>query len=336
MKIPPTKVKKNQALILANFGGPRDMHEIRSFLTELLCDQEVVRTPLPSIIHRFLFSKIAKKRTQKIAADYQSIGGKSPIYEDTEKVADALRKQLTLPVITFHRYLPKTHSSFLKEIKKMNVEEFLVFPMFPQFSYSTTGSIAKWFHQKVNKNLLPKFSWLKSYAAQPSYIELYQKRIEEYIAFKKLDPKKLILIFSAHGLPAKFVAEGDPYQKECEQSFDALTRYFPKCQSLLCYQSKFGPGQWIKPYTIDVCLKIDQWAQKERKQVLFIPLAFTSDHIETLHEVESEYMPVVRNKGFSAYRLPAFNQGEDWVNTIKELIGSSNYLNNQELLRQKK
>lgn len=333
MKTTFSKVKQKKAIILANFGGPRDLKEIAPFLKELLCDQEVVRTPLPQIIHRLLFSKIAKNRAKKVFGDYQGIGGKSPIFEETEKVAQALKERLQVPLLTFHRYLPATHRSFIRSLSALDVDEFLVFPLFPQFSYSTSGSIAKWFDEKLSKKIKTKLFWLKSYPSASPYIELYCRRIDSFLKEKKLDQESLVLLFSAHGLPARFVIDGDPYQRECERSFSALSAFFPKAQSLLCYQSKFGPGEWLKPYTSDVCLRIDEIAPPQKKHVLFIPLAFTSDHIETLHEVETEYMPMVRNKGLEAYRLPAFNHGEDWIETIEKLLDNPDVLNNQMLIR---
>lgn len=333
MKMNRQEVKKKKAILIANFGGPRNQKEIIPFLKELLTDQEVVRTPLPSFLHKLLFRRIAQKRAQSVSKDYGSIGGKSPIFEETEKVAQALTKRMSLPIFTFHRYLPATHSAFVRQLKNSDFDEFWVFPMFPQFSYSTTGSIAKWFKDHLPQSICHKLFWLKSYPQEKPYIDLYTQRIEHFIQYKKLNKQSLILLFSAHGLPAKFVEQGDTYQKECEQSFDAITASFPECQSILCYQSKFGPGQWLKPYTIDMCHKMDQWAAPGRKNVLFIPLAFTSDHIETLHEVETEYMPVVRNKGRNTYRLPAFNHGEDWIMAIEKLLQSPRISNNQMLLR---
>lgn len=333
MKTTTQEVKKKKAIILANFGGPRDVNEIAPFLKELLCDQEVVRTSLPGFLHRALFSRIAKKRAKKVSSDYQSIGGKSPIYEETEKVAKALSQYCSMPIYSFHRYLPATHKDFIKTLASSDADEFLVFPMFPQFSYSTSGSIAKWFDRYLSTKILHKLFWLKSYPHEKPYIELYCNRIKQFIKEKNLDPQSLILLFSAHGLPAKFVETGDTYQKECEQSFDAIRNHFSSCQSILCYQSKFGPGQWLKPYTSEMCLNIQKWASKERKNVLFIPLAFTSDHIETLHEVETEYMPVIRNQGLNTYRLPAFNHGGDWIQAIDELIQNPQISHNQMLIR---
>lgn len=332
MKTPTTKVKKKTALILANFGGPRNLKEIEPFLKALLCDKEVVRTSMPDFLHRYIFSRIAKKRAKRISGDYAGIGGKSPIYEVTEKVADRLRANLEIPTLTFHRYLPATHAQFKTDLLNLNAEEILIFPMFPQFSYSTTGSIAKWFDKQLPSRILPKLMWVKSYPAHKPYIDLYCNRIDTFLNYKKLKESSMIFLFSAHGLPKKFVEDGDPYQRECEQSFEAISSYFPAAKSVLCYQSKFGPGEWLKPYTQDVCMNIKEIGEG-RHNILFIPLAFTSDHLETLYEVEREYMPIVSNSGFTPFRLPAFNSEEDWIKTIERLILDPSLLNNQMLIR---
>lgn len=335
MEMNLSKVKKKTGLLLVNFGGPREASEISSFLQSLLCDQEVIRTPLPGFLHRLLFTLIAKKRAKKVLPDYEEIGGKSPIYLDTENVATSLRKLLPYPVYTFHRYLPKTHPAFIKRTVLADIDEWMVFPMFPQFSYATTGSIARWFSESLPKNVHSQIFWLKSYANEAAYVNLFAARIRDFIREKNLEEKDCFLFFSAHGIPKRFVEQGDPYQRECELSFEAISNQFKEAGAILAYQSKFGPGEWLRPYTIDMCVEIDKHALN-KKHVIFIPLAFTSDHLETLFEIESDYMPIVEEKGYKAFRLPAFNDKADWTQTIAKLIhGTVQYIPNQMLLRKK-
>ncbi len=334
MKTTQAKVKKKTALIVVNFGGPRSLDEIPSFLKSLLCDKDVVRTALPTPIHNYLFSKIAKKRSKKVSADYQHIGGKSPIYEDTEAVAFQLKHYTNCPIYTFHRYLPVTHPRFIRSLLLADVEEWKIFPMFPQFCYATSGSIARWFSEKLPSHITRNMHWLKSYPHQKPYIDLFTNRIRAYMQEKKIPEKDWLLFFSAHGVPKKFIEEGDPYQRECELSYNEIIKNFPQSQTLLAYQSKFGPGEWIKPYTIDVCEKIKEVTDK--KNALFVPLAFTSDHIETLFEIETEYMPVIQKQGLNTFRLPAFNDKKDWVETISILLKEPHsQVPNQMLVRHK-
>lgn len=322
MKMNITKVKQKTGLLLVNFGGPRDLHEIPIFLRALLCDQDVLQTPLPKFLHRALFSWIANRRSQKVKHDYASIGGKSPIYEDTEAVAQMLAQRLNIDVLTFHRYLPQTHRSFLQRILTSDVTHWTVFPMFPQFTYATTGSIARWMRDHLPKEITCHFSWVKSYGTEPAFVDLFARRIAQTIKTSGHPIQEWCLLFTAHGVPKKFILKSDPYQRECFESFQKISAQFPDCRSVLAYQSKFGPGEWIRPYTLEVSQQIEEYAQ-DAKHVLFVPLAFTSDHIETLFEIETEYMPLVRKKGYNVYRLSAFNSEEDWVSTIQKILTDS-------------
>ncbi len=333
MKMNLTKVKQKTGLLIVNFGGPRDLEEIPSFLTSLLCDQDVVRTSLPPFLHRYLFTRVAKKRSKKVALDYQMIGGKSPIYQDTESIAKKLSAALPYEIHTFHRYLPQTHPACIHKLLISEADEWIVFPMFPQFSYATTGSIARWFDQKLPKDITSRMFWIKSYPNQKPFINLFSQRIRHFMQKHHLLEKEVLLFFSAHGIPQQFVLEGDPYQRECELSYQLIADHFKECSHLLAYQSKFGRGEWLKPYTIDVCNQIEK-VIKDKKQVIFVPLAFTSDHIETLFEVETEYMPIIQKKGLEVYRLPAFNDEPDWIKTIEDLLDTPHSLvSNQMLIR---
>ncbi len=323
-------MKKKIAYIIANFGGPRDLNEIKPFLTELLTDRDVIRTRLPLWLQTIIFKRVAKKRAKSIAKDYQLIGGKSPIFADTEAIAKKL--PLDGPVIPFHRYLPATHAEFKKRLANIPCDEIRCFPMFPQFTYGTTGSIARWFQENLPKETVVKMRWVKSYASDPGFVSIYQKLIREYMEGHNLKEEESILLFSAHGVPQTFVSEGDIYLDECEYSYELVKAAFPKCLPRLSFQSQFGKEAWIKPYTSEVCQEILQW-NEGRKAVLFIPIAFTSDHIETLFEVEEQYMTVIREKGLEAYRVPALNQDAGWLEAISKMLNGKDFCNNQMLIR---
>jgi protoporphyrin/coproporphyrin ferrochelatase len=300
--------------LLVNFGGPRSLTEIEPFLKELLNDRDVVRTKLPSFLHRFLFNRIAKKRALKIATDYKEIGGFSPIYFDTEEIAKKLSLKLNAPVFTFHRYLPETHFTKIDQ-------ELTVLPLFPQFSYATTGSIAR--------KLLPfPLRWIKSYPTHPAFIRAYQNQIRKCMK----EEENTLLLFSAHGLPAKATQEGDPYQSECEASFHAVMEAFPKAKGILAYQSKFGKGEWLRPYTNEVCEKIGTF---NRKIVIVVPISFTSDHIETLFEIEKLYLPLIRAQHCEAIRCPALNLEEEWIDALVQIARGNTFYDTQTLVRKR-
>lgn len=318
--------------LLVNFGGPRSLHEVEGFLISLLTDKDVVRTKFPQWAHNLLFTKIAKKRSVKVSEDYTQIGGKSPIHADTEALADQLRTKLADPIFTFHRYLPETHHGFIEQICRAEWDEIRVFPLFPQFTYATTGSIARWFTKHLPAPIVCKMRWIKSYSGHPAFIHAHQNAIKEFLQVNQLDEKNVILLFSSHGVPRLFEEQGDPYQGECEISFRKIMQSFPNVVGRLSFQSKFGKGEWLRPYTIDVCEEINQWS-KGRQHVVFVPLSFTSDHIETLFEVEQEYLPVIRKNGLQAHRVPALTLRPDWIDAIVEIMKETNLCNTQMLVR---
>ncbi len=311
--------KMKTALLVINFGGPRDLDEVPDFLEALLTDKDVIRTPLPGFLQDLFFKKIARKRSVRVAKDYGMIGGKSPIFEDTEWVGSSLGEAMQLPTICFHRYLRKTHKAFIEKISLLDAEEILVFPLFPQFSYATTGSIARWFCKNLSSSICKKLRWIPSYPTHEKYVEAFTQNTKEFLAEKKLKEEETVLLFSAHGLPESFIKEGDPYQKECEASFQKISSHFPKASSLLSYQSKFGRAQWITPSTIDMCNQVKNWIG-EKKHIVFLPLSFTSDHIETLFEIEQEYLAPLKEAGYSAHRCPALGRREDWVQAMKSIL----------------
>ncbi len=307
------------AYLIVNFGGPRTLQEVEPFLRALLTDKDVIRSPLPQSLHNLFFGRIAKKRAKKVSEDYLEIGGGSPIWSDTEYLAEALRHKLGAPVLTFHRYLPKTHAAILEELKVLECSQLIVFPCFPQFTYATTGSIARFFTDHLPQKVVQKMFWVKSYPSHPAFVQLMQKMIREFLEIKNLKEEETFLLFSAHGVPKVFIETGDSYQFECQSSFDAVMKGLPSLKALLCYQSKFGRGEWIRPYTSDVVSDITQYIE-DRKACLFVPISFTSDHIETLFEVEDEYMPVIKEQGFPVYRLPAFNRDPAWIEAITQIM----------------
>jgi ferrochelatase len=320
------------ALLLVNFGGPRNSDEIAPFLTSLLQDRDVVRTRLPTFLNNWLFGRIARKRAHKIKEDYDQIGGRSPIYFDTESIAASLSQKLNTEVITFHRYLPATHADSLRAIESSTAPLLRVLPLFPQFCYATTGSIARFFAHNLSRRTRNKLRWISSYASHSAFITSYQQRLRIFLDQNNLKESETTLLFSAHGVPQSFSCEGDPYESECEASFQAVSAAFPAALARLSYQSKFGRGEWIKPYTDQTCQTALQWTQN-RPHIVIVPITFTSDHIETLFEIEKLYLPLLRAQNLNAYRCPALNLEPYWLDALASIAQSPALTTNAMLIR---
>lgn len=317
--------------ILVNFGGPRSLKEVSSFLQELLTDQDIIDTGWPAWWHRLFFSWVAKKRAKKVVHDYALIGGRSPIYEDTEAIATQLSSKLGKPVIPFHRYLRQTHKGFLKEVScYWKGDEVRVLPMFPQFSYTTTGSVARWFSQHLPRGCVEQLRWVRSYPEHVAFVGAFQRGIQECLENYNCNEEETLFLYSAHGLPLRYVQQGDPYREECVASFEAIAKGFPKGSHQLCYQSLFGKEEWLRPYMADFCAALPMGVYQN---VMVVPLSFTSDHIETLFEIEQQYLPVLKERKVMAIRCPALNQREDWIEGLVEILKTGEWIRNEKLYR---
>lgn len=327
-------MSKTIRYLIVNFGGPRDQKEIFPFLQALLTDRDVIRTTWPKLLHTLFFSWVAKRRSRTIAKEYASMGGGSPIFGDTENLANELRKYLDGEILTFHRYIPSTHEAFKKRIEGGDSQEIRVFPLFPQFSYATTGSVAYWFQQNLSQKTLNRMRWIKSYAGHPSFVQTHQHVIREFLKERGLKDEEVVLLFSAHGLPQKFIDTGDIYQTECEASVFKIMQGFPKVMSKLSYQSQFGREQWLIPSTKNVSEQVKEWHER-RPHVVFVPISFTSDHIETLCEIENDYMKAIKERGLQAWRIPALTMHPKWIEAIPHILDDPNVCSNEMLVRQR-
>ena len=314
-------------IILVNFGGPRMLSEIEPFLHALFTDRDVIRTKMPTWAHNLLFGRVAKKRALQVRKEYEQMGGKSPIYQDTETLAHLLSEKTNQKVLTFHRYLPETHTASLARIALID-EPAIVLPLFPQFCYATTGSIARLFASQLPLATLNRLRWLKSYSSHPAFIRAYAQRVRSFLQERELHEEETLILCSAHGVPKKFIETGDLYESECQLSARALLSHFPRAEGHLCYQSKIGPSEWLTPSTETACKTIPT-----RKNALIVPISFTSDHIETLIEIEHQYVPLLAQRGMRAYRCPALNLEPYWVDALVELAQETNLCTTQMLVR---
>lgn len=313
--------------ILADFGGPRDLDEIHSFIHELLLDPEVIRPKLPKPLHYLLFSRIAKKRAKKISKEYEKLGGRSPIYFYTEELVKRISLKLNAEVIAFHRYLPKTHTEFIKKVNGFHGEVRVV-PLFPQFTFAVTGSMARFFAKHIKKEV----KWIKSFPTHPDFLLAQRENIQQFLKEKNIQEDELFFIFSCHGIPKSYAEDGDLYEQDCQASFQKTLSEFPRALGMLSFQSRFGSEEWLQPYTEDVCLNIKNFSEG-RKKIVIVPLSFISDHIETLYEIEELYLPLIQKQELLAYRCPALNFHPLWEEAIVNFFKQESWQDNSQLIR---
>lgn len=312
------------AYLLANFGGPRHNKDIEAFLTALLTDPDVTGAMLPRFLHKRIFTAIAKRRAPKILPLYDTIGGCSPIYQDTESLAHTLASHLRAPVISFHRYLPDTHALTIEQLSAY--PHIIGIPLFPHFTYAVTGSIVKCVHQYLPHHHI---QWIAHFGNHPLFVTAMVNHIRSFLLSQEIAEENCCLLFSAHSLPVRHIRQGDPYQTQCARSFQAISQQLKPIQTCLCYQSKFGVGRWLSPSTRKVCTTL----RSDKEYAIIVPFGFTSDHIETLYEIEKEYLPLLTKRKFKALRMPTMHQTPTWGSTLTKIILDSPYARASQLMR---
>jgi protoporphyrin/coproporphyrin ferrochelatase len=278
------------AIVLFNLGGPDGPEAVKPFRVNLFSDKAIIRAP---IFIRFWLSRlIAASSAKQAAENYELMGGKSPLLELTQQQAAALEAELGDAVKTFiaMRYWHPFAKEAAAQVKAWNPDRILLLPLYPQFSTTTTGSsLTDWHEAAAAAGLVKPTTTLCCYFDDPDYVDSIAALVDRAIAEAKaaLPPGiKLRLLFSAHGLPESIVTAGDPYQAQVEANTEAvMARLKDKdVAHLVCYQSRATPQKWLGPSTIEA---IEQ-AGRDQVAVLLVPIAFVSDHIETLVELDIE------------------------------------------------
>lgn len=298
--------------LLANFGGPRTSREIFSFLQALLTDRDVTGGGVPSLLHKPLFSFIAKCRTRRVAQQYAYLGGGSPIFQDTELLARNLSQELQASVIPFHRYLPETHKNTLAALQESE-GDIVGVPLFPHYTFAVTGSIIRFFLQHLPEKPL---AWITHFGVHPQFISCMQRHIEGCLQAHRITAEDCFFLFSVHGLPMRHIRLGDPYAQQCQASFEAL---LGEKEGTLAFQSKFGIGAWLGPSTQEVCRSLST----KKRYIVIVPFGFVSDHIETLYEIDHLYVPMLLQRGYKVVRVPAVNASASWVSSLAAIVKSS-------------
>ena len=310
-----------KAVILFNLGGPDKLESVEPFLFNLFNDPAILN--LPSFL-RFPLAKLISNRRAPIAKKiYQEIGGSSPILELTQKQSKALEKKLNDDdeyseykcFVVMRCWHPRAEN-VVKNVRSFNPDEVILMPLYPQYSATTSGSsIKEWKDICKKNNLNFKTSTICCYPTDNNFILAHKKEIEKKI--KNLENYKLI--FSAHGLPEKNIKKGDPYQWQVEQSVNKIVKSLKiaTLDWILSYQSRVGPLKWIGPSTEEIIVE----NSKLGKHIVLVPIAFVSEHSETLVELDIEYKDLADKNGCKNYtRVPTLGTNESFIKAMSELI----------------
>jgi ferrochelatase len=322
-----------KAVILFNLGGPDKIENIEPFLFNLFNDPAILN--LPTLLRYPLAKLISNRRAPVAKKIYAELGGSSPILKLTKEQSSALEIKLNQSqtedeykcFIVMRCWNPRA-KDVIKDVQLYNPDDVVLMPLYPQYSAATSGSsIKEWKDVCKKNNYNVKTSTICCYPTDQNFINAHTKEIIKKIK----DLKNFKLIFSAHGLPEKNIKKGDPYQWQVEQSVKKIVESLndENLDWILSYQSRVGPLKWIGPSTEDIIIK----NSKIGKHIVLVPIAFVSEHSETLVELDIEYKEIADANGCKNYtRVPALGINEDFIKAMSELIIKKNeYKINEDL-----
>ncbi|MDI9409058.1 MAG: ferrochelatase [Candidatus Pacebacteria bacterium] len=313
--------QKKTAVILLNLGGPDSPKAVRPFLINLFSDPAILQ--IPTLVRKILARVIAYRRTKTAVEIYNHLGGFSPILINTQTQLEALSHSLksksnTQFFIAMRYWHPMTNET-IKNVLKFMPDQVILLPLYPQYSMTTTGSSVKaWMAAAKKFNLTVPTKTICCYPTAQSFIHEVSRLVQNhYHSVKELGPTRIL--FSAHGLPKQIIQKGDPYQYQIEQTTAAVVKELniPNLDWKVTYQSRVGPLEWIGPATEDE-IKL---AGSQRINLVICPIAFVSEHSETLVELDIEYRAVAKEFGVPHYRrVETVGSGEFFIKSLCELI----------------
>jgi ferrochelatase len=305
-------------IVLLNLGGPERLEDVRPFLFNLFSDREIIRLG-PAFLQKTIARIIAYRRAPKSMANYQRIGGGSPIRKKTEEQAQALQLALNkdgaFVVRPCMRYWHPFAEQALRELHTEQVREIVALPLYPHYSIATTGSSLTDLHRtKARMGLNIPVREIHSWPAESHYIACLAGRIEE--GLQRFHGEPVQLVYSAHSLPVQFITEGDPYVEHLTRSIEAIEQLTAK-KGTLCYQSRSGPVEWLGPALPEV---INAMAKQGCRNMLVVPLSFVSDHVETLFEIDIQYRQMAEDLGMRFESTRGLNDDPQFIACLRHLV----------------
>ncbi|KAI8897065.1 hypothetical protein BC833DRAFT_527524 [Globomyces pollinis-pini] len=321
-----TVAKPKTAIVMMNMGGPHNLKAVEPFLFNLFSDGDLI--PIP--FQNYLAPWIAKRRTPSIVDQYDKIGGGSPIRMWSEKQGELLAKKMDIlsPETAPHksyvafRYADPLTKEAIEAIKADGVKRAVAFTLYPQYSCSTTGSSLNELRkqlQDVDAQNEIKWSVIDRWATHPGLVETFAQHIEKSLSeYSESERKDVVLLFSAHSLPMSVVNRGDPYPMEVASTVaKVMERLGFSNPYRLVWQSKVGPAPWLGPRTDSA---IEGYAKQGKKNLLVIPIAFVSDHIETLFELDLEYGHLAKENGIGYKRVESLNADPVFIDALTDIM----------------
>jgi len=320
---------KRLAVVLFNLGGPDRLEAVEPFLYNLFMDPAIIGVPLPV---RWCLAKLISKRRAPLAQDiYKHIGGKSPLLELTREQAQALEKTLSntftdVEVQSFicMRYWHPMSAETVREVQAFAPDQIVLLPLYPQYSTTTTqSSFEDWDRAVASINLNVPTKRVCCFPTEIGLIQAQAELLKIALETAKKAGVPVRVLFSAHGLPKKIIdKQGDPYPDQVHMGAIAIVKFLHRDgvqvdDWLVSYQSRVGPLEWIGPSTDDEIAR----AGRDGVALVVLPIAFVSEHSETLVELDIEYKHMADAAGVKTYvRVPAVGTHEAFINGLSNLV----------------
>ncbi len=312
------------AIVLFNLGGPDSPAAIKPFLLNLFRDPAILRVPF--FVRPFLARIITRARLKPATENYALLGGKSPLLELTGEQAAALEKALPdmeAKCFIAMRYWHPFSLEAARAVKAWGPDEVVLLPLYPQYSTTTTGSsLTAWRAAAAQAGLVAPTTTLCCYPTDPAFATATAALLSSAYdqARAEVDPATGVrVLFSAHGLPESIVKAGDPYQWQIEQTVAAVMAAWGRTDIdwTICYQSRATPQKWIGPSTDE---EVER-AGHDRTAVVVVPIAFVSEHSETLVELDIEYRHLAEKAGVPGYyRVPTQGSDPAFIAALADLV----------------
>jgi len=314
------------AVVLFQLGGPDSTDAVEPFLYNLFRDPDIIDFPGAFLARNALARFIARRRSGRVAGNYAQIGGKSPILELTNAQAAALREALAphvnAEVFVAMRYWKPFTAEAAKAVRDGGFDRAFLLPLYPHYSKATTlSSLKEWRREAERAGLdTSKEESVCCFFNHPLFVRALAENVTAALRrFEGVPPGEIDIVFSAHGVPVSLVKSGDPYKMQIEETVRLVAAEGGwTSPRTLCFQSKVGPMEWLKP-SLDETVR--SLAAAGRKNILVAPVAFVTDHIETLHEINIEARREALHLGVTRFEMvPGLNAGPAFIACLADLV----------------
>jgi len=326
--------KKRVGIVLFQLGGPDSLEAVEPFLLNLFLDPDIIPLGPFGLLRRPIAKLISSRRSIPVAGRYAEIGRRSPIGALTERqrvrLLAAVSPYIDAVAVTAMRYWHPFTTEAVDALRTATrLDEIVLLPLYPHYSYATTLSSLKEWRRVADQGKWgqtggkPPERTINDFHDHPLYIQALVQRIGSILR-QFLDSSRIHLVFSAHGLPMSLVEKGDPYPKQIEETVRLVCELgakqypgWPKAH-LVCYQSRVGPAKWLQPPLTGT---IERLGHEGVKEMLVVPISFVTEHIETLHEINIEAREEAEGLGIETFRMmPAVGDSPLFIAALKDLV----------------